>query len=297
MALCLGKFKKKNLLKPSLVSPTYHQKPASKWDLPSTWDLPTTVSFLDQGFSVASAPYDNLTGFNTSIHQEFYPFDYPNYFLDEKLYPSAPHLNPLVPFDGGITGGSAPNHFPVAPIVSNPTAPRVSNVGPWDLLSPGFLNPGPSVSGLTAAYLSDNGPWASPSPDFSNRHAPQATVDHSFCPIPNNHNSTSSPYASNSYTADSSGDMERMAETSQPILNDGTNLTAPSANTGRQRVMKPRPICKTCHKSFSRPSDLDRHAKKHQPGARIHMCSVPGCDYEGSYRKDKLTAHVKNCHK
>ena len=106
----------------------------------------------------------------------------------------------------------------------------------------------------------------------------------------------SSPYAANSHTAYSSGNMERVAETSQPTLADGNNLTAPSANTGRQRVMKPRSTCNTCRKSFSRPSDLDRHAKKHQPGSRIYTCSIAGCDYEGSYRKDKLTAHVKNCH-
>ena len=195
--------------------------------------------------------------------------------------------------DEGITS----NHFPGAPDVSSPTAAYVSHGGSWGLLSPDLSNPAPSVSGLTAAYVSDDGPWASPSLDLSNHHAPQATVNHSFCPILNNYNSTSSPYATNSYTADSSGDMERMAETSQPILDDGTNLTAPSANASRQRVTKPRSVCKTCHKSFSRPSDLDRHAKKHQPGARIHMCSVLGCDYEGSYRKDKLMAHVKNCHK
>ena len=244
-----------------------------------------------------------------------------NYLASQRFYPNAPYLNSSVLFDGGITS----NHFPGAtntsgataahvfdggpwglpsPDFSNPrhsvsglTTPYVRDGGPWASLSPGFSISVPSVSGLTAAYVSDDRPWASLGPDFSNPHAPQVTVNHSFYPTSNSYNSTSSPYAANSYTADSSGDTGRMAETSQPILDDGTNLTASSANASRQRVMKPRPVCKTCRKSFSRPSDLDRHAKKHQPGARIHMCSVPGCDYEGSYRKDKLTAHVKNCHK
>ena len=189
----------------------------------------------------------------------------PNYPVDQSFYPSAPYLDSFVLFDGGI----APNHFPAAP----------------------------SVSSLTAAYVSDGGPWDLLSPGFSSRHDPHATVNHSFCSIPNSYNSTSSPYVGNSHTAYSSGDMERVAETPQPTLANGTNLTALSANTGRQRVTKPRSTCKACRKSFSRPSDLDRHAKKHQPGSRIYTCSVAECDYEGSYRKDKLTAHVKNCHK
>ena len=150
---------------------------------------------------------------------------------------------------------------------------------------------------LTAAYVHDGGSLDLLSPDFSSGHAPYATMGYSFCPTPNIYNSTSSSYAVNNHTAYSPGDVERVVDTSQPVLNNSTNFTAPSATTSRQRVMKPRPVCKTCRKSFSRPSDLDRHAKKHQPGARIHMCSVPGCDYEGSYRKDKLMAHVKNCHK
>ena len=221
--------------------------------------------------SCVALRYNNLATFDTSVHQSSYPLDHafdnpiaPDYLVDESLYPIAPHLNSFVPFDGVIT----PNHFPVAP----------------------------NVSCLTAAYVSDGGPWDLSSPNFSSRHAPHMTMNHSFYPIPNSYNSMCSPYAANSNTACSSGNMERVAETSQPTLADGNNLTAPSANTGRQRVMKPRSTCNTCRKSFSRPSDLDRHAKKHQPGSRIYTCSIAGCDYEGSYRKDKLTAHVKNCH-
>ena len=188
-----------------------------------------------------------------------------NYPIEQSFYPSAPYLDSLVLFDGGIT----PNDSPATPSDSSLTAAYVSDVEPWDLLSPGF----------------------------SSHHAPHVTMNHNYYPISNSYNSTNSPYAANNHTAYSSGDMERVAETSQPTLVNGTNLTAPSANTGRQRVMKPRSTCKTCRKSFSRPSDLDRHAKKHQSGSRIYTCSIAGCDYEGSYRKDKLTAHIKNCHK
>ena len=189
-----------------------------------------------------------------------------DYRVDQSLYPSAPRPNSFeeAPLDGGMT----PNHFPVAP----------------------------NVSSLTDAYASDGGPWDLLNPDFSSRTAPYVTMNQNFYPIPNCYNNTSCPYAGNTNLAYSSGDMEAVAETPQPTLANGTNLTALSANNGRQRVMKTRSTCTTCRKSFTRPSDLNRHAKKHQPGARIFTCSVAGCDYEGSYRKDKLTAHVKNCH-
>ena len=58
----------------------------------------------------------------------------------------------------------------------------------------------------------------------------------------------------------------------------------------------PRPICPDCNQSFSRPSDLERHAKKYQPDLVTFKCHVQGCKYKGSYRKDKVQAHVKSCH-
>ena len=57
-----------------------------------------------------------------------------------------------------------------------------------------------------------------------------------------------------------------------------------------------RSVCETCNRTFSRHSDLERHAKKHQPGLVLFHCSVDNCEYKGSYRKDKLQAHVKRCH-
>ena len=163
-------------------------------------------------------------------------------------------------------------------------------------MTPNDFPVAPNISSRTAAYVSDGGPWDLLNPDFSSRTAPHVTMNHNLYPVPNSYNSTSSPYAGNTNMAYSPGDMEAVVETPQPTLANGTNLTALSANTGRQRVMKTRSICKTCRKSFTRPSDLSRHAKKHQPGVRIYTCSIAGCDYEGSYRKDKLAAHVRNCH-
>ena len=57
-----------------------------------------------------------------------------------------------------------------------------------------------------------------------------------------------------------------------------------------------RPRCSTCNTTFKRASDLARHEKKHQPD-RPFKCLVPGCKFKGAYRKDKLDAHVKSCHR
>ena len=56
------------------------------------------------------------------------------------------------------------------------------------------------------------------------------------------------------------------------------------------------PQCSTCNTTFKRASDLARHEKKHQ-ARRAFKCLVPGCNFKGSYRKDKLDAHVKSCHR
>ena len=60
--------------------------------------------------------------------------------------------------------------------------------------------------------------------------------------------------------------------------------------------IRQRAICDTCSRTFGRHSDLERHAKKHQPGLVVFHCDVRDCEYKGSYRKDKLQAHVKRCH-
>ena len=54
--------------------------------------------------------------------------------------------------------------------------------------------------------------------------------------------------------------------------------------------------CSTCGRSFGRFRDLERHARKHQPEMRTYLCNVEGCEYKGSYRKDKRDAHIKTCH-
>lgn len=58
---------------------------------------------------------------------------------------------------------------------------------------------------------------------------------------------------------------------------------------------RPRWACALCVKTFSRPADMERHARKHS-GVLQYQCDVAGCKYPGSYRQDKLEQHRRNCH-
>ncbi|KAK0508907.1 hypothetical protein JMJ35_008278 [Cladonia borealis] len=88
-----------------------------------------------------------------------------------------------------------------------------------------------------------------------------------------------------------------------PLVPNPTIAPGNLTNTPIQAVYEPavantdgsRPQCSTCKTTFKRASDLARHEKKHQ-ARRAFKCSVPGCSFKGSYRKDKLDAHVKSCH-
>ena len=72
---------------------------------------------------------------------------------------------------------------------------------------------------------------------------------------------------------------------------------------GKQKSCdKPRLQCshKGCTKSFVRRGDLNRHARKHEPGAANIHCPQAGCKFhedKGFYRRDKLLSHCKVVHK
>ena len=69
---------------------------------------------------------------------------------------------------------------------------------------------------------------------------------------------------------------------------------------GRQRgpraPEKSRAKCTKCSKTFSRSFDLQRHANKHDPEKRVHVCRFKDWDYPGSYRKDKICQHLVKIH-
>ena len=55
----------------------------------------------------------------------------------------------------------------------------------------------------------------------------------------------------------------------------------------------------TCSKSFTRRTDMVRHARKHNFSAQKFPCTAAGCQYvgnQGFLRKDKLRDHVRSVH-
>ncbi|KAK0508906.1 hypothetical protein JMJ35_008277 [Cladonia borealis] len=80
-----------------------------------------------------------------------------------------------------------------------------------------------------------------------------------------------------------------------PTNNSNPNNSSNPSTAGKHKVSKRRSICTTCGRDFSRASDMQRHAKKHGV-SKYFQCTVEGCEYAGSYRKDKLEQHVRNVH-
>ena len=55
-------------------------------------------------------------------------------------------------------------------------------------------------------------------------------------------------------------------------------------------------ICIYCGAQFRRNPDLRRHLRSHDPTKRIYHSHHPGCNYKGSYRRDKLADHHEKRH-
>lgn len=51
-----------------------------------------------------------------------------------------------------------------------------------------------------------------------------------------------------------------------------------------------------CTKSFSRPTDRERHSKKHYPEERVFVCPEIPCTMR-FYRRDKLVDHSRRMHR
>ena len=98
---------------------------------------------------------------------------------------------------------------------------------------------------------------------------------------------TSTPAAS--FRGNENGD----ATSSSNDVTSSENFSSSTPDITRLSTI--RPECLACRRKFTRAADLERHAKKHRP-EREFQCTVAGCEYRGSYRKDKLKQHVKNRH-
>ncbi|MCJ1266684.1 hypothetical protein MMC22_006569 [Lobaria immixta] len=69
---------------------------------------------------------------------------------------------------------------------------------------------------------------------------------------------------------------------SPPTLLHASSISSPApppqtAATGA--LSRPRYVCPTCSKTYSRVLDMQRHAKKHDPSAQRIDCPSPGCPY------------------
>jgi hypothetical protein len=93
-------------------------------------------------------------------------------------------------------------------------------------------------------------------------------------------------------------DDPSVAATTAPVslVDSPASIPAGRPPTTTQGV---RHECSVCRMTFSRPSDLKRHALKHLPGPKRFSCPSTGCKRQGEdgfERKDKLKSHVKNKH-
>jgi hypothetical protein len=81
-----------------------------------------------------------------------------------------------------------------------------------------------------------------------------------------------------------------------------TAVTSPSTSATTPSIIDSSPdghLCRICHSTFTRPSDLKRHEGVHFPEQRIYHCKQLGCERKGRkgfYRRDKLKMHERTVH-
>lgn len=95
---------------------------------------------------------------------------------------------------------------------------------------------------------------------------------------------------SNSNTAVKDNALAAQLPGNPSILRSNFSPSAPgplNGPDGRRRW-----LCTTCGKTFSRPSHMARHEKKHSMQFPYpYQCLAPGCKYPGTYSEDKLAKH------
>lgn len=101
------------------------------------------------------------------------------------------------------------------------------------------------------------------------------------------------PFGNNTFPNEHPVHTNEHAGTKSPLPVPTSNGTLIPSDIGPPVPL--RPMCTKCNKTFSRQSDLERHAKIHQADCKVFKCQVGGCTYS-NYRKDKLSEHVRRRH-
>lgn len=123
------------------------------------------------------------------------------------------------------------------------------------------------------------------------------------------HNAGVATYATNGWNPTSTA-AQTMNDIvgSGPIPGIGSGMPALSPNAGVYHPVGPQapwgPVrfpCThpNCSRTFGRPSDLARHAKKHEANPVMYPCPVARCSFTGSkssLRHDKLLSHARKAH-
>lgn len=181
---------------------------------------------------------------------------------------------------------------------------------------------GPAVAGLPSTYVAESFNWSDPLdlgedsflpsgpddfskgsndltrprlPEFSNKAIPAADWHY---PVPSRY--VQDPFGTNAtYTGNNISLTDPSIHTNEHAgAMSPLPIPIPISNTALiplDTEPPTPPTCTVCNQTFTRHSDLKRHAHIHQTGSKVFKCQVEGCTY-GSYRKDKLGEHTKCRH-
>ncbi|KAF8847986.1 hypothetical protein BDZ45DRAFT_754330 [Acephala macrosclerotiorum] len=92
------------------------------------------------------------------------------------------------------------------------------------------------------------------------------------------------------------------ASSSSSFSSNPTTATSPSTSATTPNTIDSSPeghLCRLCHATFKRPSDLKRHEGVHFPEQWKYHCKEPWCERKGRkgfYRRDKLRMHERQVH-
>ena len=192
-----------------------------------------------------------------------------------------------IPSSGRLIGnGSYPQanygYAPTYPTMATPgaltTAPLVPTSYPY----------GSTWNGLPPAPLIGDSSYTQASPGYSQSYPAMATPGAPSMP-------TSYAYGNNAST--NTGNATGIGS---PIPETTPEASISASTPNATRPPSGRFPCSFhgCTTTCARPSDLDRHMKKHEQGPKPFDCLNAGCPrkgVDGFHRKDKRDSHQKTC--